>query len=26
VDLSFYDRVAGVSDRLTVKTMKGADS
>jgi ABC-type nitrate/sulfonate/bicarbonate transport system substrate-binding protein len=26
LDLSFYDRVAGVSDRRMVKTMKGADS
>ena len=26
VDLSFYDRVAGVSDRRPTKTMKGADS
>ncbi|MEA2986757.1 MAG: hypothetical protein QOD94_3011 [Alphaproteobacteria bacterium] len=26
VDLSFYDGVAGVSDRRTVKTMRGADS
>jgi ABC-type nitrate/sulfonate/bicarbonate transport system substrate-binding protein len=26
VDLSFYDRVAGVSDRRTVKTMRDADS
>jgi ABC-type nitrate/sulfonate/bicarbonate transport system substrate-binding protein len=26
VDLSFYDRVAGVGDRSTVKTMRGSDS